>query len=171
MKMPRKPKVPDKDPIGTDARASRRRRKAKGAVCTSCGESNEDALVLNQAPILCFRCTAMQDGRSTRDRHHVAGRKNSSLKDSFDVNDHRILSAYQQEWPEATLKNPAGSPILAVAGFLRGIIDWLRLIIERYLGWIPEWLEKLDAWLTEVLGPTYWESLPPDMQIPGGPEM
>jgi hypothetical protein len=72
-------------------------------------------------------------------------------------NPHRILNSYQQGWPQETLLNPDGSPLLKAAALLRGFLDILRLIIERIFGWIPEFLESLDAWLRQTLGPRWWE--------------
>jgi hypothetical protein len=73
------------------------------------------------------------------------------------VNDHRVLNGRQLLWPIETLRNPDGSPILIAAAALRGWLDVLWVIIERTVGWIPEFLEQLDAWLRLQLGERWWD--------------
>jgi hypothetical protein len=72
-------------------------------------------------------------------------------------NDHRIVSDNQHDWPLDTLRNPDGSPLLRAAASIRGWLDILRLIIERTVGWVPAFLEALDAWLRESLGERWWD--------------
>jgi hypothetical protein len=33
----------------------------------------------------------------------------------------------------------------------------LRLLLERTVGWVPRFLERLDAWLRVKLGERWWE--------------
>jgi hypothetical protein len=73
------------------------------------------------------------------------------------ANDHGILSDYQQDWSLETLRNPDGSPLLRAAASVRGWLDTLRLIMERTVGWVPAFLEALDAWLRGSLGERWWE--------------
>jgi hypothetical protein len=61
----------------------------------------------------------------------------------------------QHDWPTGTLRNPDGSQLLQAAAAVRGWMDILVLILERTIGWIPRFLEALDAWLCERLGPTW----------------
>ena len=65
----------------------------------------------------------------------------------------------KRDWPERTLRNPDGSPMLKAAACVRGVLDWLRLIIDRMLGWVPPLLEALDERLTELSGPDWWRTL------------
>jgi hypothetical protein len=64
----------------------------------------------------------------------------------------------QYEWPEETLRNPDGSPIRKAAACIRGIIDMIRYLLEKLLAWIPSFLEALDDFLVERLGPQWWAS-------------
>ena len=79
------------------------------------------------------------------------------------ANDHAQLTDRQQhEWPIETLRNPDGSPLLRASGAIRGWLDVLRLVIDRSVGWVPAFLEKLDKTLTRDLGPHWWTKLTPD---------
>jgi hypothetical protein len=71
------------------------------------------------------------------------------------------------DWPVETLRNPDGSSLLKVAALLRGWIDLLRLVIERTIGWTPDLLERLDAWLRARIGESYW-TLPDFPALPNG---
>ena len=91
------------------------------------------------------------------DDHHVAGRANSSATIAIFVNDHRsVLSVDQYDWPKETRENRHGSPLLAAAGCIRGLCDTIVHLIEKFLLWIPEFLEKLDTLLTNELGAKWW---------------
>src|SRR4051812_34101732 len=78
---------------------------------------------------------------------HWFGQHNDPLTSPIPANDHRVLSELQAQWPEKTLRNPDGSPLLRIAAGLRGWLDVLRLLIERVAGWIPAALEQLDELL------------------------
>jgi hypothetical protein len=74
------------------------------------------------------------------------------------ANDHSTLThKHQANWPRDTLRNPDGSPLLRAAAATRGWLDALRLIVERTVGWVPSFLERLDAWLRSKLGDRWWE--------------
>jgi hypothetical protein len=89
--------------------------------------------------------------------HHVAGKSNHCLTIPIPVNDHRaILSEAQYEWPKATLENPDRSPLLAIAGCIRGLIDVIGYLLDELLAWVPQYLEKLDAFLVARLGSRWW---------------
>lgn len=124
-----------------------------------CPEANPFALTGAHPNILCFEHLAEQRGRSTLDGHHAAGRHNDP-EDIVKVpaNDHAVLTHdLQALWPQATLRNPTGSPLLKAAAALRGWLDVLVLILERTVGWIPNFLEVLDAYLAQVLGDRWWD--------------
>jgi hypothetical protein len=135
-------------------RAQRQRRFGPNARCTTCGESDPIALVRSD---LCYSCHARQAGKSDVELHHVAGRHNSDFTVSLPANEHRLASDYQNDWPERTLRNPDSSPLLHASAWIRGFLDVLRLIIDRILGWIPEYLEKLDASLSSRFGQRWWD--------------
>ena len=65
----------------------------------------------------------------------------------------------QQDLPQRALRNPDSSPLLKASSSIRGFLDILRLIIDRVLGWIPEYLEKLDTSLTSLFGQRWWMEL------------
>ena len=91
------------------------------------------------------------------DEHHPAGKANNAATISVPVNDHRArLSPAQYDWPKATLENPDGSPLLAAAASVRGFVDTVIYLVERFLLWIPEMLEKVDKFLVDMLGRKYW---------------
>jgi hypothetical protein len=96
------------------------------------------------------------------DDHHVFGKANDlTTTIPLPVNDHRAeLSAAQKDWPDRTLQNPDGSPLLAGAARVRGFVDTIVYLIERGLLWIAEMLEALDEFLVEKLGATWWRGTP-----------
>ena len=136
-------------------RAAARRRLGPDARCKTCGEADELALV---TAVLCYACKARQAGRRDVERHHVAGKNNDPFTVDLPANDHRVMTG-AQDWPSRTLINPDSSPLLRAAAWIRGVLDLLRLVIDRVLGWVPEYLEKLDSDLTRRLGRRWWNEL------------
>jgi hypothetical protein len=65
----------------------------------------------------------------------------------------------QQDWPETTLRNPESSPLIKIAARVRSFLDYLRLLLERGLGWIPDALERLDTRLNAYIGPRWWDTI------------
>jgi len=65
----------------------------------------------------------------------------------------------QRDWPEHTLRNPDGSPLLAAAAAIRGWLDVLWLVMQRTVGHIPVLLESLDEGLRTTYGDRWWEGL------------
>jgi len=127
--------------------------------CTSCGETNRAALSHKAEKIICYECDLKASGRPTIEQHHFAGRRNDPLTVPIPGNDHRILSDCQRDWPTDTLRNSSASPLLTAAASIRGFLDTLRLIIERILGWVPDFLERLDSYLTSLNGEEWWTDL------------
>ncbi len=149
------------DPIGRDARRKARQRKVgQGEACATCHEKDPRALVRVGNRVLCYECLAAEQDRSPTEDHHPAGAANSPCTVGTPGNDHRVLNDDQHDWPPETLRNPDGSPLLKAAACLRGWLDVLRLIMDRVVGWIPEFLESLDGWLRERLGPCWWCGMP-----------
>ena len=127
--------------------------------CQGCGARDWRALTGRTPDILCYECRRLAQGRASTEEHHVAGRANASLVASIPANDHRALSDLQEEWPAETLRNPDGSPLLKIAARIRALIDYLRLLLERGVAWIPEALERLDARLRIAIGPNWWDTI------------
>jgi hypothetical protein len=127
--------------------------------CKLCRESNPAALIGRTQDIICYECEAKKSGKSEIEQHHPAGQNNDSSTVPIPANDHRGLSDRQSDWPLNTLRNPEASPLLKAAAAMRGWLDILAELIERILGWIPEFLEALDDFLLEKLGSHWWEQM------------
>ncbi|MBA2469157.1 MAG: hypothetical protein H0V37_07100 [Chloroflexia bacterium] len=143
------------NPIKTDARHARRHRALPKDARCSCGEADARCLIPTGERVTCYACQSLQAGRSATERHHVAGRHNLDTTVPIPNNEHRILSDRQQDWPRGTFRNPDQSPLLQAAAAIRGWLDILILILERAVGWIPGFLEALDAWLCARIGPEW----------------
>lgn len=163
-----KRRLPIRDPIAAQQRKNvAARRFGPSAQCRLCGESRPEALIAGINPVICAGCDRKKRGKTTLDRHHVAGKANSPVVTPIPVNDHRArLTVDQREWPKETLENPNGSPLLAAAGCIRGFADTLSYLIEKLLLWIPEMLETLDQFLTGKLGPKWWIGSPLEKYAP-----
>lgn len=83
------------------------------------------------------------------ENHHIAGQHNDVFTVPLQANDHRFVSDLQKDWPITTLQNKNESPLLQIAATIRGVMDMLKLFIERVMGWIPEKLEQLNSLLSE----------------------
>ena len=136
--------------------------------CQFCGESEPAGLrevVLEHlstgptAVTLCASCHVQLQGKPLTEHHHPAGRANDPFTVPIPATDHAVLTDWQYDWPQATWRNPDGSPLLRAAASLRGWLDVLRLLIERTVGWIPTFLEQLDTVLHDQLGPSWWAGL------------
>ncbi len=134
--------------------------------CQICGE--DDARGLHQVELidatgtpitvtLCASCHVQLQGNRATEDHHPAGRANDPFTVAIPATEHAILSDWQHDWPRETWRNPDGSPLLIAAASLRGWHDFVRLLIERTVGWIPGYLEQLDALLRQQLGPCWWD--------------
>ncbi len=143
------------NPIKTDARHARRHRALPKEARCRCGEDDLRCLIPASDRVTCYACQAATAGRSDTEHHHFAGRHNLDTTVPIPNNEHRILSDRQQDWPTGTVRNPDRSPLLQAAGAIRGWMDILVLILERVIGWIPDFLEALDAWLCDRLGPEW----------------
>jgi hypothetical protein len=130
----------------------------------ACGEANPAALTRTaDGEIVCYSCLLVRRGRKPVEAHHPAGRHNNPATSPIPANDHRILSGYQRDWPVRTLTNPDSSPLLSAAASIRGLIDWMKVQIDRVLGWVPAFLEWLDEALRQEKGDHWWTSM-------GGPD-
>jgi hypothetical protein len=96
------------------------------------------------------------EGKSTMDDYHPLARANSDLTIPMPANEHAELSEAQRDWPEGTLRNPTGCPLLAGAAGIRGTIDLIVQAIKSFLLWIANMLERLSVYLAEKLGPNWW---------------
>jgi hypothetical protein len=153
-------KIPHQnDPIGAAARKSKAsRRVGIGAKC-ACGENRPLALIPGSNPMICVECRRLKEGRSIYDHHHIAGKANHCLTIPVPANDHRaILSELQYGWSKAARENSSSSPLIAIAGCIRGVYDTIVYLLGKLLLWGAELLERLDAFLTSRLGAEWWRS-------------
>jgi len=157
------------DPISAYARAaSAARRVGEGKRC-ACGEARPEALITDSEPTICTECQRKKKGQTIMDDHHPAGDANNSATVPVSANDHRAyLNVAQYDWPKATLENPEGCPLLAAAGCIRGVIDYLHYLIDKFLDWIPKMLEMLSALLRDQWGAEWWASTPVAQFAPKG---
>ncbi len=127
--------------------------------CQSCPETDPIVLTGKHPQSICYRCMAIRDGKKTTENHHIGGQHNDSFTVPIPANDHRRLNDTQNDWPERTLKNSDGSPLVGIAGLLRGWIDVLLLIIKQVLVKLPAALEDLNSCLTQSIGPAWWVTI------------
>jgi hypothetical protein len=166
--MPRK--LPQRDPIGAQKRKSAAiRRVGENAQCAYCPENRPEALIKHSNPLICTECQRKAKEMSTMDDHHPAMKANNPLKLPVPANDHRAeLSVAQDDWPKKTRENPDHSPLIAAAGCIRGFMDYLYYLVEKFLYWTAGMLEDLDAYLIEKLGPQWWLDSPLSRFAPKG---
>ena len=157
---------PQRDPIAAYQREVTAERRSAGKEC-ACGESRPVALIPGSDPTICAKCDRERKGQNPMDDHHVPGQANSSETIPTPVNDHRAeLSVFQHDWPKETLQNREGCPVLKGAACVRGLVDYVHYLIDNFLLWIPEMLEKLSAFLKEKLGPKWWIGSPLEQFAP-----
>jgi hypothetical protein len=123
-----------------------------------CDETDPAALTGTFPNITCYEHLAERQGRSWTEGDHLAGQHNCPTEIvELPGNDHRAKSDLMTEWPDRTIRNPDQSPLIRAAATIRGWLEVLRIIIMRAVGWIPPFLERLDAWLTSRVGVTWWK--------------
>jgi hypothetical protein len=151
-------KRPQRDAIAAYQRRVTAARRIGVDVKCLCGESRPAVLIPGSKPtICCHACRRKQHGKTEFDQHHVAAGANSHAKTPIWVNDHvAILSDLQFDWPEATLENRDGSPLLAAAGRTRGYTETNEYLSDTLLRKSAEMLEALDKYLVKRLGPNWW---------------
>src|SRR5215469_6280655 len=103
-----------------------RRLGTRNPKCAGCEETEPAALTGCVPNIICYECLSKSAKKSMTEFHHFAGRNNDSFTVPIPGNDHRILSERQRDWPQNTLRNPNGSPLLKASGSLRGLLETLR---------------------------------------------
>jgi hypothetical protein len=148
--------LPQREPVASYQRKTISARRVGADARCACGESRPEALITGSSPTFCAACDRDRQGMTAFDDHHFAGKANSPETVPIWVNDHRAwLSEAQREWPTETLENPNGSPLLAAAAMVRGLIDTVSYLLKNLL-WVAQILETLDAFLTKTLGPKSW---------------
>ncbi len=154
-----------RDPIAADARKAVASRRAAGRACASCAslrphspvEERPEALLTDCEPIVCYECMLIMSDLAPVELDHAAGRRNSDVTVPIAANDHRaILSVNQYDWPQPTLRNPDGSPLLAAAAALRGFANVVTYLLDKLIVAVVALLEALDITLRKQLGPKWW---------------
>jgi hypothetical protein len=126
--------------------------------CESCDEVCPFAFTGVYPRIYCYEHDALRRGRPWLEDHHPAGQNNDSRTVPMPGNEHRLFSELQYRWPRETLRNPDGSPLLRAAALARGWEDVLYVVMVL-VAWVPLYLEQLDAWLRQEIGPCWWEAM------------
>ncbi len=154
--MPRK--LPQRDAVAAYQRKAKAiRRVGENARCAHCGENRPEALIPKSKPMTCAECQRQKNARKPTDNHHVFGKTNSPITVSILANDHRAqLSIDQYEWPEETLRNPEGCPLLRSAAFIRGFVDIVSYFMREQLLPVALLLESLSSFLVNNLGRRWW---------------
>jgi len=150
-------KLPPRNPRAAHRRkVIARRRVGEKAQC-KCGESRPEALIKGINPTKCLACNQRARGYSERADHHMAGNANDPMTMNVLVNDHEAeLSTPQRDWPKKTLQNPDGSPLLSAAAHIRGFVDTIIFLVQKFLHWIADMLELLDTILERKSGRKWW---------------
>ena len=154
-------KITPRDPEAAYIRkATAARRAGVGAKC-ACGEARPGALIKNSNPKTCHECRRKTENKSTTDRHHPFGKANSPITISIPTNDHTSeLNEAQRDWPKQVRENPDGSPLIAAAGCVLGIIDTVIYLVEKGLCWVADMLVAVDDYLKTQFGSKYWLGTP-----------
>jgi hypothetical protein len=135
---------PTREPIAAFRRNAVATRRVGLCAKCACGESRPQALIEGSKPLICAECKRKKEGKSTKDRHHMAGKANSSLRILVPVNDHRAyLSEAQRDWPKETLENPDSNPHRKMAALIRGFILIVEYLLDAVLRPIAESLESV----------------------------
>jgi hypothetical protein len=125
-------------------RAQRQRQLGADARCAACGEADVLVLYRVAGAIVCARCRRLARGESPLEANHPFGRANSAVTIPTDPNLHARWTDSQHDWPAATLVNPTGDPLLALAAAVRAVLtygDVLLPALER----VAEHLESEAA--------------------------
>jgi hypothetical protein len=151
-------KLPPRKPRAAFRRnAIAKRRVGEDSQCR-CGETRPQALIPLSDPTICAACQRESSGKKEPDDHHIAGKANNPMTISVPVNDHRAdLSNAQNEWPRKTLENPERSPLRSAAAHIRGFVDTVIYLMEKFLLWAADMLELLDTILEQKLGQKWWK--------------
>ena len=123
----------------------------KNAKCKYCSETDLRALDKIDDITLCRNCRLAKTGKSVIEQHHLSGRNNDDFLVALPANEHAILSDYQEDWPEETMKNPNKDSLLHIAAWLRANSDFCEHAIERGRS-LADFLEKLSRALVKKFG-------------------
>ena len=135
--------------------ASKENRLGANASCELCEEADPRALQRSLERTLCAECRLVQEGKPRYELHHPAGRHNDNFVIPMHANEHAIMSDYQDDWPDETLRNPGGNLLHRHAALLRADHDFLMRRAELSLTDAIEF-EELAEFFGEVYRPDWW---------------
>ena len=148
--------MPEKDLRRALRLASKENRLGQGATCERCGESDFRVLQRTDGETLCAECRLDTQGKPRLERHHPAGRHNDPFIVPIPANDHAVMSDFQIDWPEETLRNPQGDVLHRRAAWLRSNRDSLMHQAIEVETWATE-LEELADFLSDEWRPDWYE--------------
>lgn len=133
-------------------------RLGENAKCELCEERDIRALDIVEGKTLCRNCRLGEKEKWIIEKHHFSGRNNDEFVLEIPVNEHAILSDYQQDWPEETMSNPNRSLLYEIAAWMRAVADVEAHIRERGPA-NAERIEKLEKSLYRKYGKNWSKGL------------
>ena len=138
--------------------AAKENRLGAGASCDSCTEADLRGLQRSLEGTLCAECRLVQGGKPRYELHHPAGRHNDNFVIPMHANEHAIMSDYQDDWPDETLRNPDGDLLHRHAALLRANHDFLMRRAELSQTDAIEF-EEFAEFLSEEFRPDWYAAL------------
>ena len=132
--------------------ASKENRLGAGAKCQKCGEADVRCLRQIMDEIWCDECRLALQGKPRYEWHHSAGKHNDRYAFPMRANEHAIMSDFQADWPEETLRNPNKDPLLWLAAWRRANHDFHSHQAE---------MDDIVATLLEDIA-EFWRQIRPD---------
>jgi hypothetical protein len=125
-----------------------------------CSERRLEALTGVDPHIVCYEHSAVRQGRPPCEAQHPEGKGNDpEATILIGGNDHRVWDDAKRDWPDRTLRNPDGSPLLKLAAILRALLDFVKRILEPLMRKTIALLEGSDEVLRVLLGAGWWGQL------------
>jgi hypothetical protein len=124
-----------------------------------------EALIVRPHETVCYRCDLIRRGLPPVEDHHPAGRANDPFTVSLDGNDHKVVTAMQEDWPIGVRSNITQDPLAKLAAIILGLIDTspyvprelLLPFIRNYMKGTPEMLLLLNRRIRTQHGDEWWK--------------
>ena len=142
--------------------AAKENRLGAGASCDSCKEADLRCLQRSLGQTLCAECRLLQEGKPRYELHHPAGKCNDSFVIPMHANEHAVMSDYQEDWSDETLRNPDGDLLHREAAWWRANRDQFyhqaeeaehnAIAREKFAEFLsaefrPDWSTAYEKWL------------------------
>jgi hypothetical protein len=135
------------------------------AQCSQCDECRPEPLIVRPHETVCDRCDLIRRGLPPVEDHHPAGRANDPFTVSLDANDHKVVTAMQEDWPIGVRSNVTQDPLVKLAAIILGLIDTspyvsrelLLPFIRNYMKGTPEMLLSLNRRIRMQHGDEWWK--------------